>query len=43
MNLVYMRSGTTAAQALLAGEIDFGHLPPAPMLALGDKASISLG
>jgi len=31
-NLVYMRSGTTAAQALLAGEIDFGHLSPAPML-----------
>jgi NitT/TauT family transport system substrate-binding protein len=32
-NLVYMRSGTTAAQALLAGEIDFGHLSPAPMMA----------
>ena len=32
-NLVYMRSGTTAAQALLAGEIEFGHLSPAPMLA----------
>ena len=32
-NLVYMRSGTTAAQALLAGEIEFGHLSPAPMMA----------
>jgi NitT/TauT family transport system substrate-binding protein len=32
-NLVYMRSGTTAAQALLAGEIQFGHLSPAPMMA----------
>jgi ABC-type nitrate/sulfonate/bicarbonate transport system substrate-binding protein len=31
-NLVYMRSGTTAAQALLAGEIQFGHLSPAPMM-----------
>jgi NitT/TauT family transport system substrate-binding protein len=31
-NLVYMRSGTTAAQALLAGEIEFGHLSPAPMM-----------
>src|SRR5918994_4606378 len=32
-NLVYMRSGTTAAQALLAGEIQFNHVSPAPMLA----------
>jgi NitT/TauT family transport system substrate-binding protein len=32
-SLVYMRSGTTAAQALLAGEIQFGHLSPAPMMA----------
>jgi NitT/TauT family transport system substrate-binding protein len=32
-NLVYMRSGTTAGQALLAGEIQFGHLSPAPMMA----------
>ena len=32
-NLIYMRSGTTAAQALLAGEIQYGHLSPAPMLA----------
>jgi ABC-type nitrate/sulfonate/bicarbonate transport system substrate-binding protein len=31
-NLVYMRGGTTAAQALLAGEIQFGHLSPAPMM-----------
>jgi ABC-type nitrate/sulfonate/bicarbonate transport system substrate-binding protein len=28
-NLVYLRSGTTAARALLAGEIQFGHLSPA--------------
>ena len=32
-DLIYMRSGTTAAQALLAGEIQYGHLSPAPMLA----------
>ena len=25
-NLVYMRSGTTAVQALLAGDIEYGHL-----------------
>jgi NitT/TauT family transport system substrate-binding protein len=31
--LVYMRSGTTAVQALLAGEIEYGHLSPAPMMA----------
>ncbi len=31
--LVYFRSGTTVAQALLAGEIEFGHLSPAPMMA----------
>ena len=31
-NLVYIRGGTTAVQALLAGEIQFGHLSPAPML-----------
>ena len=31
-NLVYMRSGTTAVQALLAGEIQFGHLSPAPVM-----------
>jgi NitT/TauT family transport system substrate-binding protein len=30
--LVYMRGGTTAVQALLAGELEFGHLSPAPML-----------
>ncbi len=30
--LVYFRSGTTVAQALLAGEIEFGHLSPAPMM-----------
>jgi ABC-type nitrate/sulfonate/bicarbonate transport system substrate-binding protein len=32
-NLVYMRSGTTATQALLAGEIQFNHVSPAPMMA----------
>jgi ABC-type nitrate/sulfonate/bicarbonate transport system substrate-binding protein len=32
-SLIYFRSGTTAAQALLAGEIDFGHLAPGPMMA----------
>lgn len=31
-NLVYIRGGSTAVQALLAGEIQFGHLSPAPML-----------
>lgn len=31
-HLIYIRGGTTAVQALLAGEIDFGHLSPAPML-----------
>ena len=31
-DLVYIRGGTTAVQALLAGEIQFGHLSPAPML-----------
>jgi NitT/TauT family transport system substrate-binding protein len=31
-NLIYIRGGTTAVQALLAGEIQFGHLSPAPML-----------
>jgi NitT/TauT family transport system substrate-binding protein len=31
-NLVYIRGGTTAVQALLAGEIQFGHLSPAPMM-----------
>jgi len=32
-NLMYIRGGSTAVQALLAGEIQFGHLSPAPMLA----------
>jgi len=32
-NLIYIRGGTTAVQALLAGEIQFGHLSPAPMMA----------
>jgi len=32
-SLIYFRSGTTAAQALLAGEIEFGHLAPGPMMA----------
>jgi ABC-type nitrate/sulfonate/bicarbonate transport system substrate-binding protein len=31
-NLVYMRSGTTATQALLAGEIQFNHVSPAPIM-----------
>lgn len=31
-DLVYIRGGTTAVQALLAGEIQFGHLSPAPMM-----------
>jgi len=31
-NLIYIRGGSTAVQALLAGEIQFGHLSPAPML-----------
>ena len=31
-SLIYIRGGTTAVQALLAGEIQFGHLSPAPML-----------
>jgi len=32
-SLVYIRSGTTAAQALIAGEVQFVHLSPAPMMA----------
>jgi ABC-type nitrate/sulfonate/bicarbonate transport system substrate-binding protein len=31
-NLIYIRGGSTAVQAILAGEIHFGHLSPAPML-----------
>jgi ABC-type nitrate/sulfonate/bicarbonate transport system substrate-binding protein len=31
-NLVYMRSGTTVTQALLAGEIQFNHVSPAPIM-----------
>ena len=31
-HLIYIRGGTTAVQALLAGEIQFGHLSPAPMM-----------
>jgi NitT/TauT family transport system substrate-binding protein len=31
-SLIYIRGGTTAVQSLLAGEIHFGHLSPAPML-----------
>jgi NitT/TauT family transport system substrate-binding protein len=31
-NLIYIRGGTTAVQALLAGEIQFGHLSSAPMM-----------
>jgi NitT/TauT family transport system substrate-binding protein len=32
-SLIYIRGGSTAVQALLAGEIQFGHLSPAPMMA----------
>jgi ABC-type nitrate/sulfonate/bicarbonate transport system substrate-binding protein len=32
-SLIYMRSGTTATQALLAGEIQFNHVSPAPTMA----------
>jgi NitT/TauT family transport system substrate-binding protein len=32
-SLIYIRGGSTAVQAILAGEIQFGHLSPAPMLA----------
>lgn len=31
-SLIYFRSGTTVTQALIAGEIHFGHLSPAPMM-----------
>jgi len=31
-NLIYIPGGATAVQALLAGEIQFGHLSPAPMM-----------
>ena len=31
-SLVYIRGGTTAVQALVSGEIQFGHLSPAPMM-----------
>ena len=31
-SLIYFRSGTTVTQALIAGEIQFGHLSPAPMM-----------
>lgn len=31
-SLIYFRSGTTATQALIAGEIQFGHLSPGPMM-----------
>ena len=31
-NLIYIRGGTTAVQSLLAGELQFGHLSPAPMM-----------
>jgi NitT/TauT family transport system substrate-binding protein len=31
-SLIYFRSGTTATQALLAGEIQFGHLAPGPTM-----------
>ena len=31
-SLIYFRSGTIVTQALIAGEIQFGHLSPAPMM-----------
>ena len=31
-SLIYIRGGSTAVQAILAGEIQFGHLSPAPMM-----------
>ena len=31
-SLIYIRGGSTAVQALLAGEVHFGHLSPAPMM-----------
>jgi len=31
-SLIYFRSGVTATQALLAGEIQFGHLAPGPVM-----------
>jgi NitT/TauT family transport system substrate-binding protein len=31
-SLIYFRSGVTATQALLAGEIQFGHLSPGPIM-----------
>jgi sulfonate transport system substrate-binding protein len=32
-SLIYFRSGIVATQALLAGEIQFGHLAPGPIMA----------
>lgn len=32
-SLIYFRSGIVATQALLAGEIQFGHLAPGPVMA----------
>src|ERR1051325_8138014 len=32
-SLIYIRGGSTAVPALLAGEIQFGHLSPVPMMA----------
>src|SRR5215467_10875703 len=32
-SLIYFRSGVVATQALLAGEIQFGHLAPGPIMA----------
>jgi ABC-type nitrate/sulfonate/bicarbonate transport system substrate-binding protein len=31
-NLLYIRSGATATQTLLAGEIQFNHVSPAPIM-----------
>jgi ABC-type nitrate/sulfonate/bicarbonate transport system substrate-binding protein len=45
-NLVYMRSGTTATQALLAGEIQFNHVSPAPIMvawALCQSEVVAIG
>lgn len=38
-NLVYIRGSSTAVQALRAGEIQFGHLSPEPMLTARAQAA----
>jgi len=41
-NLIYIRGGTTAVQSLLAGELQFGHLSPAPMMTAWAKGADSV-